>query len=166
MAAGRCLRGCRGPDVDGADSKLVRPLREVVGVAITVPLVVIIAIPVRLTLAPVNVLGAAGHAGVARIFSEFALAVVHRGRQAGRQAVVINWPDRATWPDRTVEIRVFLHGSGEETFQPMAILLPRRGRVRTVDFGQAFRDFRHDRPAALRRAEARLLGFLDAEVAT
>ena len=164
--------------MDGADSKLVRRLREVVGVAITVPLVVIIAIPVRLTLAPVNgcrragcglagnVLGAAGHAGVARIFSEFALAVVHRGRQAGRQAVVINWPDRATWPDRTVEIRVFLHGSGEETFQPMAILLPRRGRVRTVDFGQAFRDFRHDRPAALRRAEARLLGFLDAEVAT
>src|SRR5437763_1128407 len=54
MAAGRCLRGCRGPDVDGADSKLVRPLREVVGVAITVPLVVIIAIPVRLTLAPVK----------------------------------------------------------------------------------------------------------------
>ena len=86
-------------------------------------------------------------------------------RLAG-QAVVINWSDRATWPDRAVEIRVFLHGSGEETFQPMAILLPRRGRVRTVDFGQAFRDFRHDRPAALRRAEARLLGFLDAEVAT
>src|SRR5437764_1302730 len=54
MAAGRCLRGCRGPDVDGADSKLDRRLREVVGVAITVPLVVIIAIPVRLTLAPVN----------------------------------------------------------------------------------------------------------------
>jgi len=90
---------------------------------------------------------------------------IEAARLAG-QAVVINWPDRATWPDRTVEIRVFLHGSGEETFQPMAILLPRRGRVRTVDFGQAFRDFRHDRPAALRRAEARLLGFLDAEVAT
>lgn len=77
-------------------------------------------------------------------------------------AVVIDWSDRSTWPTRApLEIRAFRYWGGEREFNPMVVLFPRRGKVRTVRFWQAFRDFKHGKDSALRAAESELFSFVE-----
>jgi hypothetical protein len=77
-------------------------------------------------------------------------------------AVVVNWSDRATWPKPApLEIRVFRHWSGDAELNPLAVLVPARGQVRTIRFWRAFRDFKHGKAARLRDAEAELFAFVD-----
>jgi len=42
----------------------------------------------------------------------------------------------------------------------LALLFPRRGRVRTLRFWQAFRDLKHGNELALRTAEVELFEFI------
>jgi len=77
--------------------------------------------------------------------------------------VSVNWSSRSQWRgNRPVEVRVFEHWAGEREFNPMAIIVPRKGKVRTVRFWQAFRDFKHGRTDELRKQEALLLEAIDA----
>ena len=79
------------------------------------------------------------------------------------RVVTINWSARSLWSDRKpLEVRVFEHWAGEHEFNPMAIIVPRRCKVCTVRFWQAFKDFKHGRPDELHRQEALLLEAIDA----
>jgi hypothetical protein len=78
-------------------------------------------------------------------------------------AVIVDWSDRSTWPRRVpLEIRAFRYWGGRRDFNPMAMLFPKQGKVRTLRFRKAFRDFKHGKDSALRTAERELFGFVDA----
>jgi hypothetical protein len=97
--------------------------------------------------------------------------------------VILNWSERARWKDLApFEAGIFRRFSGPQEFNPLAIILldqpahatwsawlaairaadafgmlvPSVPRVQTIRFWQAFRDFKHGREHALRRAEAAL----------
>lgn len=78
--------------------------------------------------------------------------------------IVLNWSDRATWRRPfSLEVRVFRHWAGDREFNPLAILFPSRGRVRTVRFWRAFRDFKHAKDSQLRKAEEELFAFASSD---
>jgi hypothetical protein len=75
----------------------------------------------------------------------------------GRVAVVLNWSERAQWPERhPFEAQVFRMWAGDQEFNPLAIVIPERGPVQVIRFWQAFRDYKHGKDQALRVAEAEL----------
>lgn len=79
----------------------------------------------------------------------------------GPHAVVLNWSDRNTWPQRApLEVRAFRYWGGYREFNPLAVLFPKSGKVKVVRFWRAFHDFKHGREAALREAENALFGFV------
>lgn len=73
------------------------------------------------------------------------------------QTVVLNWSERQQWPrTRALEAAVFRQWAGHQEFNPIAIVFAADARVEVVRFWQAFRDFGHGKPQALRVAEAEL----------
>jgi hypothetical protein len=79
------------------------------------------------------------------------------------RVVTINWSSRAEWKRaKPLEVRVFEHWAGKHEFNPMAIVVPRKGKVRTVRFWQAFKDRKHGRPDELHKQEAILFEAIDA----
>lgn len=77
--------------------------------------------------------------------------------QLAARAVVLNWSERGTWPERhPLEAAVFRRWAGDREFNPIAIVLPARGPAKVVRFWRAFRDFKHGKPATLRAAEREL----------
>jgi hypothetical protein len=78
------------------------------------------------------------------------------------RAVVLNWSERAVWTrEHPLEAAVFQQWAGDRSFNPIAIVVPRQGAVRTVRFWEAFRDYRHGRETPLRKAEHELARILD-----
>ncbi len=78
----------------------------------------------------------------------------------GPHAVVVDWSDRAAWPKwAPLEVRAFRYWGGDRDFNPMVVLFPRRGSVRTIRFWRAFRDFKHGNGSALEKAECELISF-------
>jgi len=76
-------------------------------------------------------------------------------------AVVLNWSERSTWPERhRLEAAIFRAWSGEREFNPLAIVIPAEGPVRVIRFWRAFRDYRHGRDRTLRLREAELAAAL------
>ena len=74
-----------------------------------------------------------------------------------RVAVVLNWSERARWPEEhPFEAEVFRMWAGNREFNPVAIVMPERGPVQVIRFWQAFRDYKHGKDRALRAAEAKL----------
>jgi len=72
-------------------------------------------------------------------------------------AVVLNWSERAQWPERNpLEAEIFKCWAGDREFNPLAIVLPPTGAVQTIRFWEAFRDYKHGRDRALRAAERQL----------
>jgi hypothetical protein len=72
-------------------------------------------------------------------------------------AVVLNWSERHTWPERhPFEAQIFRMWAGAEEFNPIAIVIPVDGAVRVIRFWQAFRDYKHGKDRTLRAAEAEL----------
>jgi hypothetical protein len=72
-------------------------------------------------------------------------------------AVVLNWSERSQWKQSSpFESKVFWHFAGREEFNPIAIYLPPRGRVRVVRFWQPFKDFKHGKDRLLGAAEREL----------
>jgi hypothetical protein len=85
----------------------------------------------------------------------------------GGMAVVLNWSERAEWPEHhPLEARIFRMWAGDREFNPVAIVIPERGPVRVIRFWRAFRDYKHGRDRALRAAEAELASALGVPLAT
>lgn len=77
-------------------------------------------------------------------------------------AVVLNWSRRSEWTRRPpIEVRAFWRFAGPREFNPVAIFIPRRGKIRVVRFWQAFRDYKHGKAHTLRAAEAELKAHLE-----
>lgn len=96
--------------------------------------------------------------------------------ELGAHLVLLNWSERARWVATDLEPQFFHAHATDREYNPMAIILtPERPgrlealrrldlvravfgppRVTTVRFWQAFRDCRHGRDRALRRAETAL----------
>ena len=77
----------------------------------------------------------------------------------GAQAVVLDWSDRSVWRalrPKPVEVALFERYAGRAEYNPLAIGVPRRGKVQVIRFWRAFRDYKHGKELALRRAEAEL----------
>jgi hypothetical protein len=74
-----------------------------------------------------------------------------------RVAVVLNWSERAQWPEQhPFEAEIFRMWAGDREFNPLAIVIPERGPLQVIRFWQAFRDYKHGNDRALRTAEAEL----------
>ena len=75
------------------------------------------------------------------------------------QAVILDWSERSTWrtlAPKPPEVALFERHAGRAEYNPLAIGVPARGKVRMIRFWRAFRDFKHGRESALRRAEGEL----------
>ena len=78
------------------------------------------------------------------------------------RVVLLNWSERAIWTDRhPLEAAIFRRWAGNREFNPIAIVMPRRGPVKVVRFWQAFRDYKHGKDRSLRAAEQELAVALD-----
>ena len=76
-------------------------------------------------------------------------------------AVSLNYSRRAEWKHKEpLEAKVWKQWSGAREFNPMAIVIPDRGKVKTVRFHQAFRDYKHGKDHLLRQKEAELLSLI------
>lgn len=74
-----------------------------------------------------------------------------------RAAVVLNWSERARWPEQhPFEAEIFRMWAGDREFNPLAIVIPERGPVQVIRFWQAFRDYKHGKEGALKAAESEL----------
>ncbi|HUF26052.1 MAG TPA: hypothetical protein VMM18_03625 [Gemmatimonadaceae bacterium] len=72
----------------------------------------------------------------------------------GRQVVVLDWNTRQTFRDGApIEAQVFERWAGRRDFDPMAIVIPPRGRVRTLRFRDAFIAYFGGAESALAAAE-------------
>jgi hypothetical protein len=75
----------------------------------------------------------------------------------GSVAVVLNWSERARWPEQhPFEAEIFRMWAGDREFNPVAIVIPQGGPVRVIRFWRAFRDYKHGKDGALKAAEAEL----------
>ena len=74
----------------------------------------------------------------------------------GGRAIVLNWSERKDWTSARSEVSLFRAFAGTREFNPLAIVVPRRGPVRVIRFWRAFRDFKHGRDRDLVSAEAEL----------
>jgi hypothetical protein len=77
----------------------------------------------------------------------------------GAQAVILDWSDRSAWrgtKPKPMKIALFERHAGQREYNPLVIGVPVRGKVRVIRFWRAFRDHKHGRDLALRRAEAEL----------
>ena len=79
------------------------------------------------------------------------------------RVVVVNWSLRSQWPQpRPIEIQLFEHWGGRREFNPMAIIVPCRGRVQTIRMRQAFRDLKHGNLDEITKRLTELFGAIDA----
>ena len=71
--------------------------------------------------------------------------------------VILNCSRKSEWKKNpTVESKVFKHWGGERDYNPMAVIFPKFGKVRTIRFFQAFKDYKHGKKDLLERQEALL----------
>ncbi len=76
--------------------------------------------------------------------------------------VTLNWSKRREWPETNpFESRVFRRWAGEREFNPMAIVIPPKGKITKVRFWQAFRDFKHGKEKLLQDCEKKLMNELE-----
>jgi hypothetical protein len=57
---------------------------------------------------------------------------------------------------------LFEHWSGEKEYSPMVILVPPKGKVKTIRLFQAFKDLKHGKAELLHDLEKRLLAEIHA----
>jgi hypothetical protein len=73
--------------------------------------------------------------------------------------ISLNYSRRAEWKNKKpLEAKIWEQWAGDTDFNPIAIVLPDRGRVKVVRFYQAFRDFKHGNDRLLRQKEDELYG--------
>lgn len=95
------------------------------------------------------------------------------------KAVILNWSERKEWLDKAnLESKIFKHFAGVNKFtwavskrnktgikgteyNPIAILYPRKGKVRVLRFFQAFKDYKHGKDIKLKKLEKELFAFVE-----
>ena len=81
----------------------------------------------------------------------------------GAHAVLLNWSRRSEWRSRKpFEVKIFERWGGQREFNPLAIVIPPKGRVEVIRFWQAFRDAKHGKRSLLEKQEERLFGAVEA----
>ena len=71
--------------------------------------------------------------------------------------ISLNYSRRAEWKNKKpLEAKIWEQWGTGPGFNPVAIVLPDRGRVKVVRFYQAFRDFKHGKDRLLRQKEDEL----------
>jgi hypothetical protein len=82
--------------------------------------------------------------------------------QLGSHLVILDWSDRSKWTKPfSLEVKAFKYWGGARAFNPIAILFPKRGRVRVIRFWKPFRDYRHGKIYNLQKAEDKLFTFVN-----
>jgi hypothetical protein len=72
----------------------------------------------------------------------------------GRHAVTLNWSERKRWTaENPFEQKVFQSWAGYKEYNPVAIILRPKGKVKVIRFLQAFRDYKHGKEDRLKKAE-------------
>ena len=78
-------------------------------------------------------------------------------------AVCVNWSRRNEWkPHPPLEAKILRHWGGAYEFNPMVVYFPKHGQVEVIRFWKAFKDFKHGKEQALRKAERRLFEIVNA----
>ncbi len=76
-------------------------------------------------------------------------------------AVFLNYSRRAEWKNKMpLEAKIWEQWGGSREFNPIAIVLPDRGKVETIRFYRAFRNFKHGEDGLLRQKEAELFSLV------
>lgn len=79
-----------------------------------------------------------------------------------KRAVFINWSKRSEWrKKKPLEAKVLFHWGGDSEFNPMAVIFEPNGKVRTIRFLKAFKDYKHGKDGLLKKREAELYGYLE-----
>ena len=74
-------------------------------------------------------------------------------------AVIMNWSQRGQWQEKApLEAKIFRHWAGDREFNPIAIVVPKLGRVSTIRFWQAFKDAKHGKTKTIHAKEEELFG--------
>jgi hypothetical protein len=86
-------------------------------------------------------------------------------RATGDRAVVLNWSERQNWQsERRPEVVLFRTFAGVREFNPLCIVVPRKGRAaRVIRFWRVF-EYNHGKDRSLRMAEAELEACLNSTV--
>lgn len=76
-------------------------------------------------------------------------------------AVLLNYSRRNEWKSKKpLEAKIWEQWGSDMEFNTMAIVLPERGKIKTVRSYQAFRDFKHGKDGLLRQKEAELFSLV------
>ncbi len=71
--------------------------------------------------------------------------------------VLLNYSKRHEWARKMpLEAKIWEHWTGGRDYNPVAILIPKRGKITTIPFYTAFRDFKHGKDKLLREKEREL----------
>jgi hypothetical protein len=79
----------------------------------------------------------------------------------GTRAVVLNWSERKRW-NLSLAVVLFRVFGGFRQFNPLAMVFEPLAWLRRFRFYNAFRSFKHGRPAEVERLRDELLAVLDA----
>jgi len=78
------------------------------------------------------------------------------------RAVLLKWARRSEMKrNAPLETKIFSHWGDDRMFNPTAIYLPKWGKVKTIRFRQAFKDFRHGKEQELRKTRDQLAAIVD-----
>lgn len=80
------------------------------------------------------------------------------------RAVFLNWSRRGEWYrvlNTPIEAKILRHWGGYREFNPMAIYFPRKGKIKTIRFWKAFKDFKHGKEVGLYKTEREMFDILD-----
>jgi hypothetical protein len=71
--------------------------------------------------------------------------------------VTLNWSSRSEWKDNEpLEAKVLNHWGGDREFNPLAVVFPKKGKVETIRFFKAFKDYKHGNNKLLKQHEDKL----------
>ena len=69
----------------------------------------------------------------------------------------LNWTKRSEWKDdEPLEAKVLKHWGGDREYNPLAVVFPKKGKVETVRFFKAFKDYKHGNDKLLKQQEDNL----------
>lgn len=78
-----------------------------------------------------------------------------------KQSIFLNWSERSKWDSSQLEVKVFSHWAGEKEFNPMAIVLDKFLRVKTIRFYKAFKNRNHGDETLLKQKEEELTSYIN-----
>ena len=83
----------------------------------------------------------------------------------GNLCVLLDWSQRSSKAmdkDIALQLKILKCWGGRTDFNPLVIYFPRKGKIRTIRFWQAFNDFKHGNDQSLLKAEHELFSLADA----